>query len=223
MASLSLSDVKSLRRLWMLDKRELAVSVIATLGVVWVGAINAILFAVILALMRFVQLVARPRVEILGKVKGHAGFHSIERHASATTVPGLVLFRFNSPLVFFNAPFFKRRAIAAIEAAGTELNWFVIDLLPLTQVDVTGTYVLEELKDELGRRGATLVFAGRRTEAALWLRERGLDDVVSMAHYFPTLRQAVRAYGVEHGAPRPKKGDGASGRDVAGDAVPPSA
>jgi high affinity sulfate transporter 1 len=199
MASVSLMDLASLRQFWRLDKREFALSLIATLGVVWVGAINAILFAVLLALVRFVQLAARPRIEVLGKVKGHAGFHSIERHSDAITTPGLVMFRFNGPLVFFNAPYFKRRALAAIEDAGPELRWFVLDLIPLTQVDVTGLYTLRELADELARRGAELVAAGRRTEISQWLHQRGLLEQANMDRHFPTLRQALRAYRIEYG------------------------
>jgi len=45
--------------------------------VVAVGAINGILFAVALALTRFVKQTARPRDEVLGKVEGLPGFHSI--------------------------------------------------------------------------------------------------------------------------------------------------
>jgi high affinity sulfate transporter 1 len=199
MASVSLMDVASLRRFWLLDKREFALSVVATLGVVWVGAIDAILFAVLLALLRFVQLAARPPTEVLGKVKGHAGFHSVERHEQAKTTPGLVLFRFNGPLVFFNAPYFKRKALAAIDAAGPDLRWFVLDLIPLTQFDVTGIYTLQELADELKRRGARLVMAGRRTEISQWLDRRGLLEHAHMDLHFPTLRQAQRAYRIEHG------------------------
>jgi len=198
MASISLMDVKSLRRFWIIDKREFALSVIATLGVVWVGAINAILFAVLLALVRFVQLAARPRTEVLGKVKGHAGLHSIDRHADARTTPGLVLFRFNGPLVFFNAAYFKRQVLAAADRAGPELRWVVLDMIPLTQVDVTGLDTLSELKAELRRHGVELVAAGRRTEAVEWLRERGLLDKVEATRHFPTLRQALQAFRTEH-------------------------
>jgi hypothetical protein len=41
---------------------------IAMLGVVAVGAIRAILFAAVLAILRFVRLIPRPKAEILGKV-----------------------------------------------------------------------------------------------------------------------------------------------------------
>src|SRR5204863_3123675 len=115
-----------------------ALSLLATLGVATVGVVQAILVAVILAILRFVRLVSRPRVEILGSVPGLPGLHSTDRHPNAATIPGLVLFRFNAPIVFFNAPFFKRSVLEAAEAAGPELKWFVIDMIPVTMMDITG-------------------------------------------------------------------------------------
>ena len=194
MASVSLMDLASLRRFWVIDKREFMLSIIATLGVVWVGAINAILFAVLLALLRFVHLAARPRIEVLGRVKGHAGLHSIDRHAEARTTPGIVLFRFNGPLVFFNSAYFKREALAAARAAGPGLNWFVLDLIPVTQFDVTGMDALDALEAELAASGVTLVAAGRMTESTDWLRARGLHRDSHGERHFPTMRQALRAY-----------------------------
>jgi MFS superfamily sulfate permease-like transporter len=198
-ASASLMDLSSLRRFWVLDKLEFLLSVTATLGVVWVGAIQAILIAVLLALGRFVRLAARPHVEVLGQVPGEPGLHSIDRHPGAETVPGLVLFRFNGPLVFFNAPHFKRQALAAVEGAGPGLEWFVLDMMPLTQLDVTGMDALRELDAELERRGVLLVAAGRRLESAQWLEARGLLQPRTMERLFPTLRAAVKAYRAKQG------------------------
>lgn len=82
------------------------------------GAIQAILVAVALAVIRFVRLVSRPKVEIPGTVEGVAGLHAMERYEAVGTIPGLVLFRFNAPIVFFNAPYFKREALRAADSAG---------------------------------------------------------------------------------------------------------
>ena len=170
-------------------------SLITTLGVVAVGAINGILIAVALALARFVRQAARPRDEVLGKVEGLPGFHSIERHGTAAkTFPGLVLFRFNGPLTFFNADYFKQRALAAADAAGKDVRWFVIDAIPISDIDVNGLYTLRDLNVELEARGTTLILAGRRTEFLIWLREIGLYRTELDNRLFPTLTQALKAY-----------------------------
>jgi MFS superfamily sulfate permease-like transporter len=194
-AALSLFDVGTLRELWKYDRLEVGLSLITTLGVVAVGAINGILIAVALALARFIRQAARPRDEVLGRVDGLAGFHSIERHGTAArTFPGLVLFRFNGPLTFFNADYFKQRALAAADAAGKDVRWFVIDAIPISDIDVNGLYALRDLNIELEARGTTLMLAGRRTEFLIWLREIGVFRTELDNRLFPTLSQALRAY-----------------------------
>jgi MFS superfamily sulfate permease-like transporter len=193
MAAWSLVDIATVGMLWRESKGEFAISLIATLGVVVVGSIDAILFAVVLALLRFVRIVARPPFEVLGEVAGLPGFHSIERHPGATTIPGICLFRFNSPVVFFNAPYFTRAALQAAAAAGPELRWFVLDAVPITSHDATGRHTLREFERELAARGVQVALAGRQTEFREWREARGLDKLrPATARWFPTLRRAVR-------------------------------
>ena len=193
-AAFSLVDVTALRRIYGIDRREFLLSVLSTLGVVAVGAIHAILIAVVLAVLRFVRLVSRPKMEVLGKLKGFPGFHSIERHPGALTVPGLMLLRFNAPIVFFNAPYFKRELIAAVDAAGPSLKWLVLDMLPITMIDTTGLYTAEEIASTLRERGVVLAAAGRQTEWRLWSEAHHLAPQGPKIQIYPTLRRAVAAY-----------------------------
>jgi high affinity sulfate transporter 1 len=194
MASLSLLDLHTLRQFYRLNRFEFALSLLATLGVIWVGAIDAIVVAVVLALLHFVRLTARPRAEILGEVEGLPGFHSVARHPTAQTDSGLLLFRFNAPLVFFNAPYFKQQAQAAIDAAGPDPKWFVLDALPMTQVDVTGYCALEDLAQTLRKKDVKLMLAGRMTEAIEKRKLSGISEDNIFDRYFPTLKQAVKAF-----------------------------
>lgn len=193
-ASFSLVDIKTLKMLYRIDRREFALSILATLGVAAVGAIQAILFAVALAILRFVSLVSRPKVEVLGLVDDFPGFHSIQRHKNAATIPGLLLFRFNAPIVFFNAPYFKHEAIAAADAAGAELKWFVVDMIPITMIDATGIYTTREVMDTLAARGVTFIAAGRQTEWRDWASRRNRQVGSAGIRSFPTVRAAVKAY-----------------------------
>jgi high affinity sulfate transporter 1 len=190
-AALSLLDVQSLKTFWKVDRRELAVSVVATLGVAAVGAVQAIFVAVMLALLRFVRLVSRPKIEILGSVPGLPGLHSSDRHPNATTVPGLLLFRFNAPIVFFNASFFRRSVLDAAEAAGPDLKWVVVDMIPVTMIDLTGLQAAAGVIETLRDRGVTFIAAGRQTEWRQWAESRQLN----VGHRsFPTLRAAFKEY-----------------------------
>jgi len=193
-AALSLVDLSTLKELFRVDRREFALSIIATLGVVAVGAVQAILVVVLLAVVRFIRLVSRPKVEILGVMNQGTEFHSVERHKSAETVPGLLLFRFNAPIVFFNAPYFKREVMAAAKAAEPDLKWFVLDMIPVTMIDVTGLYAAEEVVSTLASQGILFVTAGRRTEWQSWINKSDRQLQASAVRCFPTLQAAYSSY-----------------------------
>ena len=193
-AALSLLDFSSLRQFWRMDRREFGLSLVTTAGVVVVGSINGILVAVALAIVRFVKHTARPSVELLGKEKGLPGLHSIDRHTSAKAIPGLVLFRFNAPLVFFNADHFNQCALKAVQASGDDLRWFVIDTIPISEIDINGVVVLKDLKQRLASQNVQLVLAGRQSEFLTRMRHMGepAENVSELT--YPTLRQAVNAF-----------------------------
>ena len=196
-AAYSLVDIQTLKELFRVDRLELSLSLLATLGVVTIGAVQAILLAVVLALVRFVTLVSRPHVEVLGEVDDLRGFHSIERHPNARTTAGLVLFRFNGPIVFFNAPYFKQRVMAAA-AHSPELKWFVLDLIPVTIVDITGLSTMQELAITLQARGVVVGIAGRQTEWDQWFQRHGIERLPGL-RTFPTLDVALEAYRAQMG------------------------
>ena len=200
-AGLSLLNWDDLRAIHRIEPQEFWLAMIATAGVLVFGAIQAILLVVVLALLRFVRLTARPRVELLGEIEGDAGYQSVAYHPAARSQPGLLLFRYNGPVVFFSAPHFKREVLAAAAAAGPELRWFVIDLLPVSQIDATGLFAIRDAFATLRARGIVVAAAGRDAEWADRASRRDLSGVLTGIRFFPTLRLAELAYREEAGPP----------------------
>lgn len=194
LASISLVDLGTLRMLWQIDRVEVFLSIFVTLGVVAFGAIDAILFAVATAIVRYVRFVSRPKVEVLGRVPGLPGFHGVDRHPDASTTPGLVLFRYDGPILFFNAPHFKRALLDAVEAAGPGVRWVVLDMIPIPLVDATGVYYFDEASRLLRARGTTIVGAGRMTEIQEWARKRNIGQGADRPLIFPDIESAVAAF-----------------------------
>ena len=197
MAGASLFNWSAVADIRRISNREFFIAMSATVGVVLVGPMNAILVAVALALVSFVQLASRPRSETLGAIPGRADFYSLARHPEASVPPGLVLFRFGGPVIFFNAPHFKREAEKAMQAAGPGLKWFVIDLLPVNMIDATGLYAVQEVFDELREKGVVAGATTRETQWADWAAKCGYAERLAGTRFFPTLGHALAAYDAE--------------------------
>ena len=164
-AALGLFDWKAMVRLYRIREGELVVCVAAMLGVVTLGALQGILMAIVLAMLVLLVRSSRPADGVLGRVEGLPGFHNVTRYEGATTVPGLVLYRFNASVIFFNAAYFKRRVLEVV-AAIPDATWLVVDGAPIVHLDSTGADTIAELADELSRGRNTARIRGHACTGA---------------------------------------------------------
>jgi MFS superfamily sulfate permease-like transporter len=160
------------------------------------GVLPGVLLAVALSLIWLLYVGSRPNDAVLGRVAGRKGFHSVTDYPDAKTLPGLLLYRFDANIVFYNADHFKARVKAAIAAQRTPVEWIVIDASPVNVVDVTGLRKLDELRAELAQEGVSLYFARvkRHLESffnADYAKER---RKAAKKYRFQTLKPAVNAF-----------------------------
>jgi SulP family sulfate permease len=125
-------------------------------------------------------------------VSGLKGFHNVLHHEETRTWPDLVLYRFGAALVFFNAPYFKKRVLEmAVSHPG--IKWLIVDGGPINSVDSTGAAMLEALSEDLSTRGIRLGFANLRTEVRALLERSGVLAALGDGALFPSLKSAVDA------------------------------
>jgi MFS superfamily sulfate permease-like transporter len=199
MAAIGLFDVHELRHLWQVSGRELIVALVTMFGVVALGVLDGILVAVLLSILFLLARTLRPPDAVLGRVEGMRGWHDVSHHEGAETQPGLVVYRFGSGIVFFNAPYFKKRVLQlASELEGT--RWFVVDGSPLNTIDATGAEAVAALGEELGRRGIRPGFANLRSEVRAVLKRAGVQARLGEDAFYVTLNSARRAFEAQQGA-----------------------
>ena len=206
-AALSLADVAGTRRLWRQRRMEFTLSVIALLGVALLGVLPGILIAVGLSILNVFRRTWWPHHTELGRVEGIAGLHDTERYPDAELLPGLVVYRFDAPLIFANARMFGE-AMRGIAQEHQDLRWIVIAAEPITDVDTTASDMLHELDLWLNERGVSLVFAEMKDPVREKIERYELTDTIDPAHFFPTLDAALAEYLRQTGAVWPSKGAG---------------
>jgi len=165
-SSIGLIDLSSLRELYAASRRELAFSLITTAGVLYFDVLPAVFLAIMLTFLWMLLTASQPRDAVLGKVPGITGFHNIADYPDAITIPGLLLYRFEGNVLFFNIDYFKERIMAEIAKSPTSLEWVVVDASPVNLVDITALHTLLDLREELEGRGIKLKFA--RVKQSLW-------------------------------------------------------
>jgi high affinity sulfate transporter 1 len=202
-ASLSLADIPGTVRLWRQRKAEFLLSIAAFLGVALLGVLPGIAIAVGLSILNVFRRSWWPYDTVLGRVEGLAGYHDVHSYPGASQLPGLVIYRFDAPLLFANAKTFRDevRRLAAAEPAP---RWIVIAAEPVTDVDTTASDVLEDLDEALNAQGISLVFAELKDPVRKKIERYGLTRTIDPGHFFPTIGAAVKAFREETGAQWPE-------------------
>ena len=204
-AATRLIDIREFRRIARFRRSELILALATTAAVLAVDILYGVLIAVALSILDLLRRVARPHDGILGYAPGVAGMHDIDDYPDARTVPGLVVYRYDAPLCFANAEDFTRRALASIDLAGADAEWFVLNAEANVELDVTSADALEELRQELGRRGIVFGMARVKQDLRDELAAAGLVERIGEERIFPTLPTAVAAYvsayTARHGVP----------------------
>lgn len=195
-SALGLFDVTGLRDLARMSWREGLLSLGTTLGVLVLGVLPGVMLAVALSLAWLLMVASRPQDAVLGRVRGLPGFHSVADYPEASTVPGLLLYRFEANLVFFNVDYFGERLRAAIAASKSPVEWVIVDASPINWIDATAVQRLAELRNELAARGITLGIARARLSLnrafnPSWVAQR---QPTMELRRFPTLKAALRAF-----------------------------
>ena len=113
---------------------------------------------------------------------------------------GLVLFRFDAPLIFANARTFREQVHLLAEEPG--VRWIVIAAEPITDVDTTASDMLLELDEWLNARGISLAFAEMKDLVRRKITRYELTRTIDPTHFYPTLEAAVNAFNsVDPGPP----------------------
>ncbi|MFB9316213.1 SulP family inorganic anion transporter [Cryptosporangium minutisporangium] len=196
-AALSLTEVSATKRLWKQRPLEFAVSMAAFVGVVVFGVLPGIAIAVGLSVLNVFRRIWWPYQAVLGRVSGIDGYHDVSVHPDAQLVPGLVLYRFDSPLIFANARTF-RTEVQRLADADPRPQWIVVAAEPITDVDTTAADMLEELDQDLNARGVSLVFAELKTPVREKVARYELTRTIDPTHFYPTIEDAIRAFVAAH-------------------------
>jgi SulP family sulfate permease len=193
-AAVRLVDVPEFRRIGAFRRVELGLAVGTTAAVLVLGALQGVLVAVTLSVLDLVHRVTRPHDGILGYVPGLPGMHDVDDYPQATPVPGLVVYRYDSPLFFANAQDFTKRALAALDSAPAPAHWFLLNAEANVTVDLTAADTLEALRQEVRRRGVVFAMARVKQELRDDLERTGFIARVGEERMFMTLPTAVQAY-----------------------------
>ena len=202
-ASLGLIDPPAFRFMRQVRRTEFWLVIVTAFGVLTVGVLQGILVAVVLSPVNIIYHISRPHDALLDEVDVSGGtvYRGVGEKETSLTMPGLVVYRFDAPLVFANAGFFTERLeeLVAGAGAGAELKCVILDAEAISDFDSTAAEALETVDANLERLGVELWIARAIGPLRELLQVTGLTDRIGADNLHPSVRSAVTAYRARFG------------------------
>jgi sulfate permease, SulP family len=187
-AILGLFDFAALLHMWRVSRLDFYAAVIALIAVLLLGILHGILLAALASVVLLLFRASSPHVAFLGRVPGTSHYSDLARHPENEALQGVIAFRPEASLMYFNADHVLdavRKRIVEAGPNGTRL--VVCDLSASPYVDLAGSRMLHELQGELSARGIALRIVGARGVVRDLLRADGLADKTEGVDRFATL------------------------------------
>jgi high affinity sulfate transporter 1 len=170
-----LIDLREIARLRRVSRLEFRVAMTALVGVLLLGVLKGVLLAVVASILLLLHRAAFPHVAILGRIPRTTRFSDLERNPDNEPTPGVLVFRVESSLLYFNVDHVLREVLNHLDARRGVVRLVVADLSTSPYVDLAGVRMLTRLCTELGVRGVTLRLAEARATVRDILRAEGIE------------------------------------------------
>lgn len=188
-ASIGLFNFDYLKKLFYVSRSEFILAVITSLSVITIGVIPGVLIALGLTFVRIIAKMSKPHGVILGKVEGYRNYMDISEYEDAVTYPGILVYRFEASLLFFNADYFREDVTAKIKKE--HVKCLVLDASSILRIDITAADILEDMINELSDKGVTTVITKMKPHVEQLLERSGVIKPEDKNKLFESVHSAV--------------------------------
>ena len=206
----------ALRHLWTVSRGEFVVAMAALLGVLSSGLLRGVLIGAIISLFQLIRRASRPHVAFLGRIAGTRRFSDRQRHPDNELIPGVLIFRPESGLVYFNVDHVRDTILDCVRAQDTPPRAVVIDFSAAPYVDLQAADALGSLADELTADGIRVQAVEARASVRDRLRADGVDAKLGGINRFSSVADVVEAFEKENGSTQSSTHDGPADHHLLG-------
>jgi MFS superfamily sulfate permease-like transporter len=206
-AMVGFDQTAKLAKAMKFSRTEFALGMVCFVGVLTLGVLEGVGLGVVLSLLVLIKKACRPGTAVLGRVPGERTYYrDVRRRPDAETMSGLLIFRFDARLIFFNCNFFASEVKRGIAKAREPVNTVLIDAEAMNDIDITGADRLIKLNTELNRRNIVIFLTHVRDPLRDKMHRMGVVDAIGAGHIYETTRDGVDAF-VASRKPLPATGD----------------
>jgi sulfate permease, SulP family len=167
---------------------DLIAALAALVGVLVFDTLPGLFIGIAASLFLLVYRASRPHIALLGRVPRTDTFADLDRDPTARAVPGVLVVRPETGLFFANAEAVRSHLLALVD---DDTRVVVLDAQTVPSIDLTAVRALDQLADDLERRGVRFAIARDVGQVRDILTEAA--EPTTRDRLYPTVRAAVAA------------------------------
>ncbi|KAG7590528.1 STAS domain [Arabidopsis suecica] len=200
-AVIPLIDIQAAILIFKVDKLDFIACIGAFFGVIFVSVEIGLLIAVSISFAKILLQVTRPRTAVLGNIPRTSVYRNIQQYPEATMVPGVLTIRVDSAIYFSNSNYVRERIQRwlheeeeKVKAASLpRIQFLIIEMSPVTDIDTSGIHALEDLYKSLQKRDIQLILANPGPLVIGKLHLSHFADMLGQDNIYLTVADAVEA------------------------------
>jgi len=186
-----LIDIKEMKRLFRVNRFDLVIVMTALLSVIIFGILYGVLIAALFSLTLIIRNVSSPHVAFLGRIPGTNRYTDIRRHPDNELIPGLLVFRVESTLVYFNVSMVYNKVWEKVKCMDSSLRIVIFDLSTSATIDSSGARLIKRLYENLKARGIELKVAEAHSGVRDILRLENIEHLLGHVSRRDTLHDVI--------------------------------
>lgn len=189
-----LFKVSTLKQLRHTNRTEYIVAIGALAGVLSSGLLRGVMIGAVISLVLLIRRASRPHVAFLGRIPGSRRFSDHERHPDNELISGVLIFRPESGLLYFNMDHVRDTITERVRLQATPPKLVVLDLSAAPYVDMHAAHMLAELAGELVAAGVRLQTVEARSSVRDRLRSEGVEEKLGGINRFASVADVVETF-----------------------------
>jgi sulfate permease, SulP family len=171
-------DIKGLKHLWKVSRMEFSVALIAFSGVLILGILKGVILAAIASIILLLRAASDPYIAFLGRIPGTKRFSDITRHPDNETIPGMILFRIEASVLYFNVETIRKKVWARILQSEGSIQCVIWDFSTSPYVDIAGSRLIKKLYLDLNAKGISFKIAEAHASVRDILRAEEIEELM---------------------------------------------
>jgi SulP family sulfate permease len=186
-----LVDIKEMKRLLKVNRFDFVIAMTALISVVIFGILYGVLIAALFSLTLIIRSVSSPHVAFLGRIPGTDRYTDIKRHPHNELLPGIIILRVESPLVYFNAATIYRTVWDKVLESDSALRVLIFDLSTSAYIDSSGARLIKRLYLNCEVKGIAFKVAEAHSEVRDILRHEDIEHLLGHVSRRDTLHDII--------------------------------